>query len=96
MNSIFLFSNQEFCLVPGLSFGRLSNIINENYKPDVGGIHERFFNLEIHYMGSLKRDVDKKEDSVKISLIAFVEHILYGAWIVGKMSHYGRFIWWRI
>ena len=38
------FSKREFCLVTGLKFGYLSNIINEEYESVDGGIHERCFN----------------------------------------------------
>ena len=38
------FSKREFCLVIGLKFGSLSNIINEEYESIDGRIHKRYFN----------------------------------------------------
>ncbi|XVF42313.1 hypothetical protein PTKIN_Ptkin01aG0351000 [Pterospermum kingtungense] len=109
-NSNARFSKKEFCLVTGLSFGRLSDIINEEYKPVVGGIHERYFNLESEISKNTLWDkfkkgyFDKKEDAVKISLIAFVEYILWGAdsrknvtlWLfnlVEDLNEFNKFAW---
>ncbi|XWS62356.1 hypothetical protein CRYUN_Cryun06bG0003800 [Craigia yunnanensis] len=78
------FSKREFCLVLGLKFGCLSNIINEEYEPVDGGIHERYFNnnpdllVKALHEVFIKVEFKNKKDALKMALVLFVESILMG------------------
>ncbi|XWS10685.1 hypothetical protein CRYUN_Cryun38cG0018800 [Craigia yunnanensis] len=79
-----MFSKQEFCLVTGLKFGCLSNIINEVYEAIDDGIHERYFNnnpdllVKALHEVIIKVEFKDKKDALKMALVLFVESILIG------------------
>lgn len=88
------FSKREFCLVTGLKFGCLSNIINEEYESVDGGIHERYFNnnpdllVKALHEAFMKVEFKNKKDALKMALVLFVELILMGQDYRHKVSRW--------
>ncbi|XWS42965.1 hypothetical protein CRYUN_Cryun16bG0059200 [Craigia yunnanensis] len=78
------FSKREFCLVTGLKCGCLSNIFNEEYEAVDGGIHDIYFNKnsDLHvkslHEAFLTVEFKDKKDTLKMTLVLFVEQILMG------------------
>ncbi|KAK0577201.1 hypothetical protein LWI29_029525 [Acer saccharum] len=68
------FGRREFCLVTGLRFGELSEIINTPYVANANGIHKRYWpgqegedlKLSTVYQRFLKRKFKDPDDSLKI------------------------------
>ena len=76
------FSKRVFCLVTGLKFDCLSNVINKKYEAVDGGIHNIYFNKNSDLFMSSIHDAFKivkfndKKDALKMAFVLFVEQIL--------------------
>ena len=73
------FSKQVFCLVTGLKFDCLSNVINEEYETVDGKIHERYFNKNPYLLvkwlheAFMKVEFKDKKNALKMAFVLFVD-----------------------
>ncbi|KAK3198578.1 hypothetical protein Dsin_021993 [Dipteronia sinensis] len=80
------FGQREFCLVTGLRFGELSDIINKTYVANPEGIQKRYWpgeegedlKLATVYDRFLKRNFLEADDSLKIALLLIAYNVLFG------------------
>ncbi|KAK3221290.1 hypothetical protein Dsin_008315 [Dipteronia sinensis] len=80
------FGQREFCLVTGLRFGELSDIINNTYVANPEGIQKRYWpgeegedlKLATVYDRFLKRNFLEADDSLKMALLLIGNNVLFG------------------
>ncbi|KAK2645609.1 hypothetical protein Ddye_020804 [Dipteronia dyeriana] len=80
------FGQREFCLVTGLRFGKISEIINMPYIANENGIHKRYFpeeeaeelKLSTVYDRFVAGNFLEGDDSLKMALFLIVNNVLFG------------------
>ncbi|KAK1551857.1 hypothetical protein Q3G72_006016 [Acer saccharum] len=90
------FGRREFCLVTGLRFGELSEIINTPYVANANGIHKRYWpgqegedlKLSTVYQRFLKRKFKDPDDSLKMGLFLIVNNVLFGQPLDKKVTNW--------
>ncbi|KAK2646022.1 hypothetical protein Ddye_021217 [Dipteronia dyeriana] len=74
---------REFCLCTGLKFGELTDIFSRVYEPVTDGIHFRYFGGSRLLADEvidlfLAKSFQHKGDALKMTLVLFVNYILFG------------------
>ncbi|KAK0590900.1 hypothetical protein LWI29_032939 [Acer saccharum] len=90
------FGCREFCLVTGLRFGELSEIINTPYVANANGIHKRYWpgqegedlKLSTVYQRFLKRKFKDPDDSLKMGLFLIANNVLFGQPLDKKVTNW--------
>ncbi|KAK0574128.1 hypothetical protein LWI29_018571 [Acer saccharum] len=90
------FGRREFCLVTGLRFGKLSEIINTPYVANANGIHKRYWpgqegedlKLSTVYQRFLKRKFKDPDDSLKMGLFLIANNVLFGQPLDKKVTNW--------
>ncbi|KAK0579965.1 hypothetical protein LWI29_034112 [Acer saccharum] len=89
------FRQREFCMVTGLRFGELSDIINTPYVGNANDIQERYWpgeeghelKLSTVYDRFLARNFLELDDSLKMALLLIANNVLFGQPYDRKVSN---------
>ncbi|KAK0583517.1 hypothetical protein LWI29_037739 [Acer saccharum] len=90
------FGCREFCLVTGLRFSELSEIINTPYVANADGIHKRYWlgqegedlKLSTVYERFLKRKFKHPDDSLKMGLFLIANNVLFDQPLDKKVTNW--------
>ena len=90
------FGQREFCMVTGLRFGELSDIINTPYVGNANGIQERYWpgeegrelKLSTVYDRLLARNFQEPEDALKMALVVIANNVLFAQPYDKKVSNW--------
>lgn len=90
------FGQKEFCLVTGLRFGQLSDIVNTPYVGNANGIQERYWpgeeghelRLSTVYDRFVARNFQEPDDSLKMALLLIANNVLFGQPYDRKVSNW--------
>ena len=86
------FSRVEFCLMTGLRFGPLPDIIQRPYVMVAGGIHNRYFDGKIPLLLSeihnhlATKEFHQQGDCLKMALVLLANIVLFGQLSKGKTT----------